>query len=89
MSTSKLSLIATITHILLLIVLMKYDEELFIHDWDNAVMFLIVGIVIIAFMLAVASRKTRLGAVLMIVNGLYTLICFFMLYFALTYTFKV
>jgi ABC-type uncharacterized transport system permease subunit len=68
---------------------MKYDEVLFTHDWENDVMFLIVGIVILAFMLAVASRKTKLGAVLMVANGIYTLICLFMVYFALTYTFKV
>lgn len=89
MSTSKLSLAATITHILLLVILMKYDEELFIHDWDNALMFLIVGIVIVALILAIASRKTILGAILMVANGIYSLICLFMLYFALTYTFKV
>ncbi|MEJ5102659.1 hypothetical protein [Chryseobacterium sp. MYb328] len=89
MSTSKLSLFATLTHIILLVILMKYDEVLFTHDWENAVMFLIVGVVIVALILAIASRKTKLGAVLMITNGIYTLICFFMLYFALTYTFKV
>ncbi|MCS4301063.1 hypothetical protein [Chryseobacterium sp. BIGb0232] len=89
MSTSKLSLFATLTHIILLVILMKYDEVLFTHDWENPVMFLIVGVVILALILAIASRKTKLGAVLMIANGIYTLICFFMLYFALTYTFKV
>ncbi|WP_123910933.1 hypothetical protein [Chryseobacterium sp. G0162] len=89
MSTSKLSLFATIAHILLLIIFMKYDEVLFTHDWGNAVMLLIFGVVILALILAIASRKTILGAVLMIVNGIYTLICLFMLYFALNYTFKV
>ncbi|WP_347216162.1 hypothetical protein [Chryseobacterium sp.] len=89
MSTSKLSLVATLIHIFLLVILMKYDEVLFIHDWENAVMFLIVGIVILALILAIASRKTTLGALLMIANGIYTLICLFMLYFALNYTFKV
>lgn len=89
MSTSKLSLLATIAHILLSVILMKYDEVLFTHDWENAVMLLIVGIVIVAFILGIASRKTKMGAVLMVVNGIYTLICLFMLYFALTYTFKV
>ncbi|AZB10801.1 hypothetical protein EG344_19135 [Chryseobacterium sp. G0162] len=68
---------------------MKYDEVLFTHDWGNAVMLLIFGVVILALILAIASRKTILGAVLMIVNGIYTLICLFMLYFALNYTFKV
>lgn len=89
MSTSKLSLVATITHILLLVIFMKFDEVLFTHDWENTVIFLIVGVVVVALMLAISSRKTRLGAVLMIANGIYLLICLFMLYFALTYTFKV
>lgn len=89
MSTSKLSLVASIIHILLLVIFMKYDEVLFTHDWENAVIFLIFGVVILALILAIASRKTILGAVLMIVNGIYTLICLFMLYFALNYTFKV
>ncbi|MDN3692338.1 hypothetical protein QWZ06_08710 [Chryseobacterium tructae] len=89
MSTSKLSLIATLIHILLLVILMKCDEVLFTHDWENVVMILIVGVVILALVFAIASRKTRLGAVLMIANGIYALICFFMLYFALNYTFKV
>ncbi|WP_160139985.1 hypothetical protein [Chryseobacterium sp. c4a] len=89
MSTSKLSLAATITHIILLVILMKYNEWLFTYDWENDVMFLIVVVVILALMLAIASRKTRLGAVLMVANGIYTVICFFILFFALTYTFKV
>lgn len=89
MSTSKLSLLAIITHIILLVIFMKYDEVLFTHDWENAVMFLVVGVVILAFVLGIMSKKTKLGFVLMIVNGVYTLICLFMLFFALTYTFKV
>lgn len=89
MSTSKLSLIATLIHILLIVLLMKFDKVLFTHDWENTVLFLIVGVVIIALMLAIASRKTRLGAVLMVANGIYMVICLFMLLFALTYTFKV
>lgn len=89
MSTSKLSLVATLIHILLLVILMKYDKVLFTHDWENAVMFLIIGVVILALMLAIASRKTRLGAVLMVANGIYALICLCMLFFVLTYTFKV
>ncbi|OCA79010.1 hypothetical protein BBH99_20015 [Chryseobacterium contaminans] len=89
MSTSKLSLVATLIHILLLVTLLKYDKVLFTHDWENTVIFLIVGVMIIALMLAIASRKTRLGAVLMAANGIYMVICLFMLFFALTYTFKV
>lgn len=89
MLTSKLSLAATIIHIILLVILMKYDEALFTYDWENAVMFLIFGVVILALILGIASRKTRLGAVLMVANGIYTVICLFMLFFALTYTFKV
>ncbi|AZA90156.1 Uncharacterised protein [Chryseobacterium nakagawai] len=89
MSTSKLSLTATIIHIILLVILMKYNEMLFTYDWENAVMFLIVGVVILALILGIASRKTKLGAVLMVANGIYTVICLFILFFALTYTFKV
>ncbi|UHO39636.1 hypothetical protein H5J24_06030 [Chryseobacterium capnotolerans] len=89
MSTSKLSLLATIAHILLSVILMKYDEVLFTHDWENAVLLLIFLVVILALMLAIMSRKTKLGAVLMVVNGVYTLICLFMLYFIFNYTFKV
>ncbi len=80
---------ATIAHILLSVILMKYDEVLFTHDWENAVLLLIFLVVILALMLAIMSRKTKLGAVLMVVNGVYTLICLFMLYFIFNYTFKV
>ncbi|WP_294326616.1 hypothetical protein [uncultured Chryseobacterium sp.] len=89
MSPSKLSLLATFIHIFLLFILFKFDETLFIHDWENAVMSLIFLLVILALILAVVSRKTTLGAVLMVVNGIYMLICLFMVYFIINFTFKV
>lgn len=89
MSTSKLSLLTTCIHILLLLLLIKFDEVLFTHDLENAVMLFIFLGVIVAFMLAISAIKTKLGFVLMIVNGIYLLVCLFMLYFIANFTFKV
>ncbi|MGE8556623.1 MAG: hypothetical protein ACN6OB_22100 [Chryseobacterium jejuense] len=89
LSTSKLSLLATSIHIFLLVLLIKYDEVLHKNDWEEATMLFIVMFVILALLLAISSRKTKLGVTLMILNGIYLLFCFFMGYFIANYTFKV
>ena len=86
---SKLSLLATSLHILLAILFFKYDEWLYTYDLENLAIFILISLVIAALMLAIQSRKTLLGVLLIIANSICLVFSLFLWYFAVNYTFKV
>ncbi|SIS57099.1 hypothetical protein SAMN05421786_101265 [Chryseobacterium ureilyticum] len=86
---SKLSLLATALHILLAILFFKYDEWLYTYDLENLAIFILISLVIAALMLAIQSRKTLLGVLLIIANSICLVFGLFLWYFAVNYTFKV
>lgn len=85
----KLSLLATALHILLAILFFKYDEWLYTYDLENLAIFILISLVIAALMLAIQSRKTLLGVLLIIANSICLVFGLFLWYFAVNYTFKV
>ncbi|WP_158656117.1 hypothetical protein [Sphingobacterium sp. HMA12] len=89
MSNARLSLIATCLHIVVSILLFNYMEQLSRHDLDGIGIFLIFLLVVLALIFAIKSRLTTLGLFLLFVNSVFLLIWLVLLYFALTFTFKV
>lgn len=89
MSTSKLSLIVTLVHISLAILVFSYLEKLSSIDLDEVGILLVFGLVILAFILAIKSRQTTLGVLMLVVNSIFLMVSLVLLYFALTFTFRV
>ncbi|MCW8310129.1 hypothetical protein K7A41_02710 [Sphingobacterium sp. InxBP1] len=89
MSNANLSLIATGAHIVMAIVLFSYQEKLYVYDLEGAVITLLFVLVILALALAINSRKTTLGLLLLFLNALYLPVCLLLLYIGLTFTFRV
>ncbi|MCS4229069.1 hypothetical protein [Sphingobacterium sp. BIGb0165] len=89
MSTSKLCLIVTLVHISLAILVFSYLEKLSSIDLDELGILLVFGLVILAFILAIKSRQTTLGVLMLVANSIFLMISLVLLYFALTFTFRV
>lgn len=89
MSTSKFCLIVTLVHISLAILVFSYLEKLSSIDLDEFGILLVFGLVILAFILAIKSRQTTLGVLMLVANSIFLMVSLVLLYFALTFTFRV
>lgn len=89
MSTSKFCLIVTLVHISLAILVFSYIEKLSSIGLDELGILLVVGLVILAFILAIKSSQTTLGVLMLVVNSIFLMVSLVLLYFALTFTFRV
>lgn len=89
MSTSKFCLIVTLVHISLAILVFSYIEKLSSIGLDELGILLVFGLVILAFILAIKSRQTTLGVLMLVVNSIFLMVSLVLLYFALTFTFRV
>lgn len=85
----KLSLLLTVIHILFTILLFKCDELLYTYDLENFAIFILISLVIAALILAIQSRITLLGVLLIIGNSICLVFGLFLWWFAVSYTFKV
>lgn len=84
----KLSLLATAIHIAITISLFKYDKFLYTYDLENLAIFITILFIATALILAIQSRKTLLGILLIIANSICLAFGLFLWYFAVNYTFK-
>lgn len=89
MSTSKFCLIVTLVHISLAILIFSYSEKLSSIGLDELGILLVFGLVILAFILAIKSRQTTLGVLMLVANSIFLLIWLALFYFMATFTFKV